>query len=199
MGGDIVQAIDASPALCEHVHLPVQSGSTRVLRAMQRTYTREEYLEKISMMRRARRQISITTDIIVGFPGETEQDFAETLSLVDAAQFDGGFSFQYSPRPHTPAAVMPDAIPESEKARRLQVLQEKQRVIQLQRNESLVGQVFEVLVEGASRRETQWTGRTSSNRVLNFTSSRTDLLGEYVRVRVTGAGPNSLTGEESIE
>jgi tRNA-2-methylthio-N6-dimethylallyladenosine synthase len=199
MGPDIVQAIDASPALCEHVHLPVQSGSTRVLRAMQRTYTREEYLEKISMMRGARRQISITTDIIVGFPGETEQDFAETLSLVDAAQFDGGFSFEYSPRPHTPAAVMPDAIPESEKARRLQVLMEKQRAIQLQRNQSLVGQAFEVLVEGASRREAHWTGRTSSNRMLNFTSSRTDLLGEYVRVRVTGAGPNSLTGEESIE
>jgi tRNA-2-methylthio-N6-dimethylallyladenosine synthase len=199
MGPDIVQAIDASPALCEHVHLPVQSGSTRVLRAMQRTYSREEYLEKISMMRGARRAISITTDIIVGFPGETEQDFAETLSLVDAAQFDGGFSFQYSPRPHTPAALMPDAIPESEKARRLQVLLEKQRAIQSQRNQYLVGQAFEVLVEGASRRETQWTGRTSSNRMLNFTSSRTDLLGEYVRVRVTGAGPNSLTGEESIE
>jgi tRNA-2-methylthio-N6-dimethylallyladenosine synthase len=199
MGADIVQAIDASPALCEHVHLPVQSGSNRVLRAMQRTYTRDEYLEKISMMRGARRQISITTDIIVGFPGETEQDFAETLSLMDVAQFDGGFSFQYSPRPHTPAAVMPDAVPESEKARRLQVLQEKQRAMQLQRNQSLVGQVFEVLVEGASRRETQWMGRTSSNRALNFTSSRTDLLGEYVRVRVTGAGPNSLTGEESIE
>jgi tRNA-2-methylthio-N6-dimethylallyladenosine synthase len=199
MGPDIVQAIDASPALCEHVHLPVQSGSTRVLRAMQRTYTREEYLEKISMMRGARRQISITTDIIVGFPGETEQDFAETLSLVDAAQFDGGFSFQYSPRPHTPAALMPDAIPESEKARRLQVLMEKQRATQSQRNQDLVGQRFEVLVEGASRRESQWTGRTSSNRMLNFTSSRTDLLGEYVRVRVTGAGPNSLTGEESIE
>jgi tRNA-2-methylthio-N6-dimethylallyladenosine synthase len=118
---------------------------------------------------------------------------------VDEAQFDGGFSFQYSPRPHTTAAVMPDAIPESEKARRLQVLQEKQRAIQLNRNQDLVGQGLEVLVEGASRREMHWTGRTSSNRMLNFTSSRTDLLGEYVRVRVTGAGPNSLTGEESIE
>ena len=199
MGADIVEAIDASPALCEHVHLPVQSGSTRILQAMQRTYTRDEYLEKISMMRRARKPISITTDLIVGFPGETERDFEETLSLVDAAQFDGGFSFQYSPRPHTPAAVMADAIPESEKARRLQVLLEQQRAIQLQRNQSLVGQVLEVLVEGSSRRETQWAGRTSSNRSLNFTSSRTDLLGKYVRVRVTGAGPNSLRGEESIE
>ena len=199
LGGDIVAAIDASPALCDHVHLPVQAGSTRVLRAMQRTYTREEYLEKIGLIRRARRPISITTDIIVGFPGESEQDFEETLSLLDAAQFDGAFSFQYSPRPHTPAAVMADPVPESEKLRRLQALQERQRAIQLRRNQGLVGEVFEVLVEGASRRETQWTGRTSSNRVLNFTSSRTDLLGEYLRVRVTGAGPNSLTGEESIE
>ena len=199
LGGDIVDAIDASPALCDHIHLPVQSGSTRVLRAMQRTYTRDEYLEKIRLIRGARKQISITTDIIVGFPGETEQDFDETLSLLDAAQFDGGFSFQYSPRPHTPAAIMADAVPEATKSHRLQVLLERQRAIQLQRNQSLVGQVFEALVEGASRREMQWTGRTSSNRVLNFTSSRPDLLGEYVRVRVTGAGPNSLTGEESIE
>src|SRR5438445_639316 len=199
LGGDIVQAIDASPALCDHVHLPVQAGSTRVLRAMQRTYTREEYLEKIILIRRARRPISITTDVIVGFPGETEKDFEETLSLLDLAQFDGAFSFQYSPRPHTPAAVMADAVPESEKQRRLQALQERQRSIQWRRNQNLLGQAFEVLVEGASRRETQWTGRTSSNRVLNFASSRTDLLGEYVRVRVTGAGPNSLTGEERIE
>jgi tRNA-2-methylthio-N6-dimethylallyladenosine synthase len=135
----------------------------------------------------------------VGFPGESEQEFEETLGLLDAAQFDGTFSFQYSPRPHTLAAVMADAIPEQEKQRRLQALQERQRAIQMQRNQNLVGQVFEVLVEGASRRETQWTGRTSSNRVLNFISPRTELLGEYVRVHVTGAGLNSLTGEQCIE
>ena len=199
LGGDIVKAIDASPALCEHIHLPVQSGCTRVLQAMERTYTREQYLEKISLIRGARRPISITTDFIVGFPGETEREFEETLTLLDAAQFDGAFSFQYSPRPHTPAACMADAVPESEKQRRLQVLQERQRAIQWQRNQALVGREFEVLVEGASRRETQWTGRTSSNRVLNFASSRADLLGKYVSVRVTGAGPNSLTGEERIE
>jgi tRNA-2-methylthio-N6-dimethylallyladenosine synthase len=199
MGKDIVDAIDASPALCDHIHLPVQAGSTRVLRAMQRTYTREEYLEKIGMIRAARKPISITTDFIVGFPGESEAEFEETLSLLDAAQFDGGFSFQYSPRPHTPAAIMAEPVPEGEKQRRLQALQERQRAIQLQRHQGLVGQTFEVLVDGASRREGQWTGRTSGNRVLNFTSSRTDLLGKYVRVHVTGAGPNSLTGEESIE
>ena len=199
LGADIVDAIDASPALCDHVHLPVQAGSTRVLRAMQRTYTRDEYLDKVSVIRRARRPISITTDIIVGFPGETEEDFEETLSLLDLAQFDGVFSFQYSPRPHTAAAVMADPVPEAEKSRRLQALLERQRAIQLQRHQSLVGQFFEVLVDGGPRREMQWTGRTSSNHVLNFTSSRTDLLGEYVRVGVTSASPNSLTGQECIE
>src|SRR6202795_1908360 len=100
-GRDIVEAIDSVPALCDHVHLPVQSGSTRVLRAMQRTYTREEYLEKIALIRSARRSISVTSDIIVGFPGETEGDVADTLSLLDAAQYDGVFAFQYSPRPNT--------------------------------------------------------------------------------------------------
>jgi tRNA-2-methylthio-N6-dimethylallyladenosine synthase len=166
---------------------------------MQRTYTRDEYLEKISVIRRARRPISITTDIIVGFPGESESDFEETLTLLDAVQFDSAFAFQYSPRPHTPAAVMADAVPEVEKVRRLQALLERQRAIQLQCNQRLVGQSFEVLVDGGSRRETQWMGRTSSNRVLNFTSSRPDLLGEYSRVCVTGASPNSLTGHECIE
>jgi len=194
-GADIVQAMDANPALAEHVHLPVQSGSTRVLRAMQRTYTREGYLEKIALIRNARRSIGITTDIIVGFPGETEADFEETLSLMDTVQYDGTFSFKYSPRPNTPALLLDDPIPEEEKGRRLAILQERQRQIQTRRNEALVGQVFEVLVEGKSRRENQWTGHTSSNRVLNFSSPAENLLGEYAQVRVTRAGPNSLVGE----
>ena len=116
-GRDIVEAIDSVPELCDHVHLPVQSGSTRILREMLRTYTREEYLEKIAMIREARRPISVTSDIIVGFPGETEEDVEETLSLLDAAQYDGVFAFQYSPRPNTSAQHMPDAIPEEEKGR----------------------------------------------------------------------------------
>src|ERR1035438_9372309 len=110
-GKDIVDAIDATPQLCEHVHLPVQSGSTAVLRAMQRTYTREEYLEKIALIRAANRPIAITTDVIVGFPGETEKDLEDTLSLLDAAQYDLMFAFKYSPRPNTPSLKMPDAIP----------------------------------------------------------------------------------------
>jgi tRNA-2-methylthio-N6-dimethylallyladenosine synthase len=195
-GADIVQAIDSVPELCDHVHLPVQSGSSRILRAMQRTYTREEYLEKIAMIRAARRPISITSDIIVGFPGETDEDVAETLSLLDAAQYDGVFAFQYSPRPNTSSLHMDDAIPEEEKGRRLAVIQDRQREIQIIRNNELLGQTFEVLVDGASRRPGQWSGRSSSNRILNFTSPRSGLLGQYIQVRVTGAAPNSLVGEE---
>ena len=195
-GRDIVEAIDSVPAVCDHVHLPVQSGSTRVLRAMQRTYTREEYLEKIAMIRSARRSISVTSDIIVGFPGETEEDLAETLSLLDAAQYDGVFAFQYSPRPNTASLQMGDSIPEEEKGRRLAVVQDRQREIQVARNNEIVGQTFEVLVDGASRRPGQWAGRSSSNRILNFSSQHSDLLGQYVQVRVTRASPNSLIGEQ---
>jgi tRNA-2-methylthio-N6-dimethylallyladenosine synthase len=195
---DIVAAIEATPVLCDHVHLPVQSGSTRVLRAMQRTYTRDAYLAKIALLRAARRPISLTSDIIVGFPGETQEDFEETLSLLDLAQYDGVFSFKFSPRPNTPALAMADPIPEEEKGRRLMVLQERQRVIQTTRNQALVGSTFEVLVDGPSRKEGQWAGRTSSNRVVNFTSPRQSLLGDYVQVRITQAGTNSLIGEQAI-
>jgi tRNA-2-methylthio-N6-dimethylallyladenosine synthase len=192
---ELVEAIDDVPTLCDHVHLPVQSGSTRVLREMLRTYTREEYLEKISWIRAALRPISITSDIIVGFPGETEADFAETLSLLDAAQYDAIFSFKYSPRPNTAAMHLPDAIPEEEKSRRLAVLNERQRAIQIAANEKLVGQSYEVLVDGCHPARTQWGGRTSCNRLINFTSPRGNLLGEYVQVKITRAGPNSFAGE----
>jgi tRNA-2-methylthio-N6-dimethylallyladenosine synthase len=197
-GRDIVEAIDSVPELCDHVHLPVQSGSTRILRAMLRNYTREEYLEKIAMIREARRPISVTSDIIVGFPGETEEDLEETLSLLDAAQYDGVFAFQYSPRPNTTAQHMPDAIPEKEKGRRLARVMDRQREIQRARNEALVGRTFEALVDGASRRPGQWSGRCSSNRILNFTSPQENLLGEYVPVRVSSASPNCLVGEHVI-
>ncbi len=189
---DIVAAMDAVPALCEHLHLPAQSGSTRILRAMQRTYTREEYLEKIAMVRAARRRISLTSDIIVGFPGETESDFEETLTLLDAVKLDAIFAFQYSPRPNTPSLAFPDAVPEQEKARRLQVLLDRQRALQVAGNESFIGHTFEVLVEGAAKRESQWYGRASSNHLLNFTSPASNLLGQYVSVQVTENVANSL-------
>ena len=195
-GGDIVAALEAQPKLCNHVHLPVQSGSSKVLREMARTYTRAEYLEKIAMLRAAKRPIAITTDIIVGFPGETEADFAETLTLLEEVRYDNLFSFKYSPRPNTPSLSMPDAIPEEEKSRRLAILQEKQRAIQCEHHASLVGTKFDVLVSGKSRRENQWSGHSSCHRVINFTSQQQNLLGTYVQVLVTDAGPNSLVGEQ---
>ena len=192
---DIVAAIVSEPKVCNHVHLPVQSGSTRVLRQMQRTYTRDAYLEKIEMIRGARRPISITTDIIVGFPGETDADFQETLSLLDAVRYEGMFSFKYSPRPNTPALSMNDPIPEEEKSRRLAALQEKQRHVQSESHAKLVGSTFEVMASGKSRRENQWSGHTSCHRVVNFASQGKELLGTYVQVRITSVGPNSLVGE----
>ena len=193
---DIMEAIEREPRICDHVHLPVQSGSTRVLRAMQRTYSREEYLEKIAIIRGAKQPISITTDIIVGFPGETESEFEETLSLLDEVQYDSMFSFKYSPRPNTPSLSMSDSISEEEKSRRLAILQDRQREIQAANNVHFVGDKFEVLVSGKSRRENQWTGYTSSHRMINFASQERGLLGTYVQVQVTGATPNGLVGEQ---
>jgi tRNA-2-methylthio-N6-dimethylallyladenosine synthase len=195
---EIVQAIDEIPALCDHVHLPVQSGSDRVLSAMRRTYTREEYLQKIGWIRAATRPISITSDIIVGFPGETEADFEETLTLLDAVQYDTIFSFTYSPRPNTSAKDLLDAVPEEEKSKRLAVLNERQRQIQIANNEELVGETFEVLVDAHHAARGQWTGRSTSNRLINFTSTREKLLGEYVLVRVTRGGPNCIGGEHVL-
>jgi len=194
-GRDIVEAIDAVPALCDQVHLPVQSGSSRVLGLMQRLYTREQYLERIAWMKAARRPISISTDIIVGFPGENEEDFEQTLSLLDEVGYDSVFSFKYSQRPNTPALKFMDHIPDQEKARRLAVLQEKQKQIQNRNNQKHVGEVLEVMVEGRNTARGQWIGRTSQNKVLNFTASEDAASGSYVKVRVTQAFPNSLVGE----
>jgi tRNA-2-methylthio-N6-dimethylallyladenosine synthase len=200
-GKDIVEAIDAVPSLCDHVHLPVQSGSTRVLDAMQRLYTREQYLERIAWMKTAKREISLTTDIIVGFPGETESEFQETLSLLAAVEYDSVFSFKYSPRPNTPALSLEDAIPDEEKSRRLAVLMEAQRDIQKRRNQRHIGDLVEVMVEGKNDARAQWSGRTSQNKVLNFTLRHAGVppaVGTYAPVRVTGSFPNSLLGEMVI-
>jgi len=196
-GADIVAAIEEDERICNHVHLPVQSGSAKILQAMQRTYSREQYLEKIAMMRGAKRAIAISTDIIVGFPGETESDFAETLSLMEEVKYETIFAFKYSPRPNTPAQKMDDAIPEEEKSRRLAVLLEQQRKIQTVANEKLIGRTFEVHVEGKSKKENQWSGHTSCNRVVNLLSTQADLLGTYVSVKATGATANCLVGEHA--
>jgi tRNA-2-methylthio-N6-dimethylallyladenosine synthase len=163
---------------------------------MQRLYSREQYLERISWMKFARRDISITTDIIVGFPGETEQDFEETLSLLDDVRYDGVFAFKYSPRPNTPAVKLEDAIPDQEKSRRLAVLLERQRAIQQSINKKHIGEKAEVMVEGKNEPRQQWIGRTSQNKTLNFTAQVPRLeLGSYVDVQITTAFPNSLLGE----
>jgi tRNA-2-methylthio-N6-dimethylallyladenosine synthase len=196
-GKDIVDAIDSVATLCDHIHLPVQSGSTRVLDAMQRLYTREQYLERISWMKAARRDISITSDVIVGFPGETEEDFQQTLGLLDEVEYDGVFAFKYSPRPNTPSIKMHDAIPDEEKSRRLAELMERQREIQKRRNQKHLGEIIQVMVEGKNEARGQWIGRTSQNKTLNFLAGAGRSLesGTYVPVRVTTAFPNSLVGE----
>jgi tRNA-2-methylthio-N6-dimethylallyladenosine synthase len=190
---DVVQAIDAHSTLCDQIHLPVQSGSTAVLARMLRGYTREEYLEKIRCIRKARRAISLSTDIIVGFCGETRQDFEQTLSLMKEVEYDQVFSFKFSPRPNTLAEANGDAPEEDEKGRRLAELQELQRQIQLRRNQALLGETIEVLVEAYQGRLGQAVGRSTTNRVINFPGSPED-VGRYLAVKVTAAGPNSLVG-----
>jgi tRNA-2-methylthio-N6-dimethylallyladenosine synthase len=167
---------------------------------MDRLYTRDEYMRRIEWLQTARRKYSITTDIIVGFPGETEEDFQQTLDLLDEVQYDSLFSFKYSPRPNTAALAMGGRIPEEEQQRRLVIVQEKQRAIQIRRNAEIVGGIREVLVEGRNQALGQWIGRTSDNRTLNFTeagSNGHNLVGRYLPVRVTRSGPNSLVGESA--
>ncbi len=197
---DIVEAIDAVPTLCNHVHLPVQSGSSRVLQRMQREYTREWYLERIAWIRAARRPISLTTDIIVGFPGETEEDFDETLSLLAQVGYDAVFAFQYSPRRNTPAISMEDSIPEDIKSRRLQALLECQREIQRVSYSRHIGEIIEVMVEGERASRGQVSGRSSQNKVVNFTvdSPIMPANGTYLDVRITQSFPNSLLGEAVV-
>lgn len=193
---DIVEAIDAVPTLCDHVHLPVQSGSSKVLRQMAREYTREWYLERISWIKAARRQISLTTDIIVGFPGETAENFIETMDLLAEVEYDGVFGFKYSGRPNTPALTMIDSVPEDEKSRRLQVLLERQREIQRVNYAKQIGEIMEVMVEGMHPARGQVAGRSSQNKPVNFTTDQpiAPAPGTYAQVKITGSFPNSLVG-----
>jgi tRNA-2-methylthio-N6-dimethylallyladenosine synthase len=199
-GRDIVDAIDAVPSLCDHVHLPVQSGSSRILDSMQRLYTRDEYMERIAWLKAAKRSISLTSDIIVGFPGETEADFADTLGLLDEVGYDGIFSFKYSPRPNTPSLTMDDAIPDQEKSRRLEVLMARQKEISSARNQKHIGEIAEAMVEGKNEARGQWVGRTSQNKTLNFTAPEqaAPVMGSYVPVLITRSFPNSLLGERVV-
>jgi tRNA-2-methylthio-N6-dimethylallyladenosine synthase len=194
---EIVEAIDDVPTLCDHVHLPVQSGSSRVLAAMAREYTREWYLERIAWLKAAKRDISLTTDIIVGFPGETEAEFEETLAMLREVEYDSIFAFQYSPRPNTPAVGMADSITDEVKRERLNRLNEMQREIQRERWARHLGTTVEVMVEGHNPQRGQVIGRSSQNKTVNFTTALPILpaVGSYVNVRVTKTLPNSLVGE----
>jgi tRNA-2-methylthio-N6-dimethylallyladenosine synthase len=198
---DIVHAIEAVSTLCDHVHLPVQSGSSKVLRLMAREYTRDQYLERIAWIKGAQRPISMTTDIIAGFPGETAEDFEETMDLLHEVQYDGVFAFKYSPRPNTPSLAMPDSVSEEEKSRRLQILLERQREIQRVNYDKHLGQVLETMVEGVNTARGQIVGRTSQNKTLNFTTGQpiAPAPGTYLPVRVTKTFPNSLVGEAVVQ
>lgn len=192
----MMQAMRDLPKVCRHLHLPVQSGSTRVLEAMRRRHTREQYLELVASLRETMPDIALSTDVIVGFPGETAADFDETLSLTGAVRYHSMFSFKYSPRPNTLALKrMPDDVEEAEKTRRIVALQALQKDIQGQLFGAAVGRLESVLVDATSRRR-DWevSGRTSGNTVVNFPGDPS-WVGRIVDVRITGANPNSLRGE----
>lgn len=193
-GSDIVSVIEAHKNLCEWIHLPVQSGSDRILRAMRRGYTRRDYLEKMALLRNSNLDFSITGDMIVGFPGETEEDFQETLSLMAEVEYDALYIFKYSPRPKTPAATYTDSVPEEVKTERFLRLQELQQRIQKQRYARYLGTTVEVLVEGPSARSAaDFTGHSRCNKVVNFPKAEIR-PGDLVQARITATTQNSLRG-----
>jgi tRNA-2-methylthio-N6-dimethylallyladenosine synthase len=192
---DVIEAMAESAAVCEHAHLPLQSGTTRILKAMRRTYSRERYLRLVDELRAGIPDLALTTDIIVGFPGETERDFEETLEVAEDVRFDGAFTFVYSPRQGTEAATMPDQVPDGVKRERIERLVETVQRIAQERNRERIGRVEEVLVEGPSRTDSALLrGRTRRNVTVNF--SGTSAPGEVVGVTIDGATSTTLKGTE---
>jgi len=194
LSDELIACFAELPALCPHIHLPFQAGSDRVLKRMGRRYSREDYLRLVEKLRRAQPAIALTSDVMVGFPGETEKDFAQTLDLIERIQFDNLYSFKYSDRPGTAAAGMDRKISEEEKAARLETLQRIQETITQRRNQTLVGSTVEVLVEGESRRGRQFSGRSGCNRVVNFKYNK-KCLGKIIHVRIKESFIHSLRGE----
>lgn len=193
---ELVRAFRECRKVCRHLHLPVQSGSDRILAEMGRRYTRAEYLAAVRRLREFDPEFSLTTDVIVGYPGETDEDFEQTRSLMEEAGFDNAFIFKYSPRPGTRSAALPDDVPVEEKERRDQVLLADQERRGLERNRKLVGTVREVLVEGPSlRNKARWSGRDSGNRIVVFEPTVPVEIGRLVQVRITDAHPQILVGE----
>ncbi len=192
---DVIAAMDDCAAVCEHAHLPLQSGSSRILKAMRRTYSRERYLRLVAELRAAIPDLALTTDIIVGFPGETDDDFRETLEVVEEVGFDGAFTFVYSPRAGTEAAAMPDQVPDEVKRERIERLVESVQRVAAERNASRVGMVEEVLVESPSRTEPKLLrGRTRRNTTVNFSGDAAP--GEIVSVAIAGATSTTLAGAQ---
>jgi tRNA-2-methylthio-N6-dimethylallyladenosine synthase len=190
---DLMQCFRDLPNLCPHFHLPVQAGSNAVLKRMHRKYTRELYLEKVAELRSFCPEIALSTDVIVGFPGETEEDFAQTMSLLETVRFHGSFSFKYSDRPNTRSAAFPDKVEEQVKGERLERFQRRQNQISLARNQEFLGRSVAVMVEGRSESGIQ--GRTGSNHVVHFTGPDTLQPGDLVMVTINHAGQHSLKGE----
>ena len=197
MKEDVIRAHAELPALCEHVHLPLQSGSSRILKAMRRTYSRERYLDRVALLREHVPDIAITTDIIVGFPGETEEDFAQTLGVCEEVAYDGAFTFVFSPRRGTEAATLPDQIPHPVKVERMERLVEVVQRRAKERAQRFVGRTLDVLVEGPSRTDpTKLRGRSRHNKAVNFSGLAQP--GEYVQVEIASATSQTLAGEESL-
>jgi tRNA-2-methylthio-N6-dimethylallyladenosine synthase len=193
----VIEAMAECAAVCEHAHLPVQSGSSAVLKRMRRTYTRDRYLGLVARMRDAIPDLALTTDIIVGFPGETDDDFELTISLVEEVRFDGAFTFIYSPRSGTEAATLPDQVPDGLRHERLERLVEVVQRIAAERNEERIGAVEEVLVEGPSRTDAELLrGRTRRNTTVNFAGSAQP--GDLVDVRIGGSTSTTLRGEQPL-
>ena len=192
----LIEALARRPAVSRYLHLPVQSGSDRVLRRMHRRYTRAEYLELVSRIRSAVPDINLSTDVIVGFPGETEEDFGETLELIQRVRFGQVFGFAFSPRPRTPAARYPGQLPEAVRKERLQRLFALTDRISHELNQSLVGTLSRVLIDGSSRRDPEmWQGRGEDNRVVNFPRTGRETIGDVVEVRIVHGAAHSLRGE----
>jgi tRNA-2-methylthio-N6-dimethylallyladenosine synthase len=192
---DVIAAMTECAAVCEHAHLPLQSGSTRILKAMRRTYSRERYLRLVAELRAAIPDLALTTDIIVGFPGETEDDFRETLEVVEEVAYDGAFTFVYSPRAGTEAAAMPEQVPDELKRERIEKLVEVVQRVAAERNAGRVGMVEEVLVEGPSRTEPELLrGRTRRNTTANFSGDAAP--GELVSVAIVSATSTTLAGAQ---
>lgn len=193
---ELIAAYRDCPKVCRHLHLPVQSGSDRILAEMGRRYTRAEYLEAVAKLRAFDPEFAVTTDVIVGYPGETEEDFEATRTLMDEAGFDNAFIFKYSPRPGTRSAALPDDVPTAEKERRDQVLLEDQERRGQARNDRLIGTVREVMAEGPSKRnKSRWSGRDSGNRIVVWDASDGAHVGDLVKLHITEAHPQILIGE----